>query len=266
MMPDHLPKNYLLVAKASIEAAEAVMAVYASDIKVNIKEDYSPVTSADIRSSEIITLALLETGIPIIDEETTNQDFNQRTKWDENWCVDPLDGTKMFIQKNDEFSINIAHIVNSKPVFGIINSPVEKRIILGGAAFGVFILSYEDLFNPHNWNPLTIPQRNLSELKVICSRSFDESNQRFFESNWAKGNRITYIKKGSALKFFDLALGQADIYPRFAPTMEWDIAAGQAILEALQGEVVDCVSMLPLSYNKENLYNPPFIARMKSTI
>ena len=239
------------------------MRIYESDVQPDFKEDGSPVTAADLESSRIIEKHLRETSIPITGEELKKKSYAVRKEWSENWCVDPLDGTKMFLRKNGEFSVNIAHIVNGKPVFGIVTSPVNQEVLFGGTSFGAFIITFDQLNEVNSWVPLSPPKVSNPQLVVTCSRSFKDSGYPIIDELEKKYGELTYARKGSALKFFDLARGKADIYLRFGPTMEWDIASGQAILEALGGEVSHLETLELLSYNKEDLYNPPFVAKTK---
>jgi 3'(2'), 5'-bisphosphate nucleotidase len=262
-----LPKNYTIALQAAIDASFVVMQFYNTSFTSENKSDGSPVTEADKSSSDLINSRLKETNIPIIGEEILNTDFSIRKNWTENWCVDPLDGTKEFIKKNGEFVINIAHIVHGNPVFGIIVSPVERKILVGGIATGVFIGKFDTSGQTSNWEEQHANSAINIPMVLISSRSFHSTKTaEFVEKLRQKYGSLTYLEKGSALKFFDLATGKADIYPRFAPTMEWDIAAGQAILEALGGTIVNVQSGQPLIYNKEELYNPFFIAQTKASI
>ena len=262
-----LPKNYTIALQAAIDASFVVMQFYNTGFTSENKSDGSPVTEADKASSDFINSRLKETNIPIIGEEILNTDFSIRKNWTENWCVDPLDGTKEFIKKNGEFVINIAHIVNSKPVFGIIVSPVQRKILIGGKESGVHIGLFNESGKITGWKEQNENSVINQPLVLISSRSFHSpKTAEFVDQLRNKYGVITYIEKGSALKFFDLAAGNADIYPRFAPTMEWDIAAGQAILEALGGTIVNVQTGQPLIYNKEELYNPFFLAQTKASI
>lgn len=258
-----MPEIYTTALLASIEASQAIMRIYDSDVIPDYKGDGSPVTAADIEASKIIEAHLRTTSIPITGEELAEKNYSIRKNWKENWCVDPLDGTKMFLRKNGEFSVNIAHIIDGKPVFGIIASPVNKEIICGGPAYGAYILKFDQLQQRDSWVSLPIPKIPNSQLVVACSRNFNNSDYPIIEELEKKYGELKYMKKGSALKFFDLAQGTADIYLRIGPTMEWDIASGQAILEALGGEISNLNTLEILSYNKEDLYNPPFFARTK---
>ena len=262
-----LPKNYIIALQAAIDASFVVMKYYKAGFSSENKLDGSPVTEADKASSDLIHSRLQSTNIPIIGEEILNSDFSIRKNWTENWCVDPLDGTKEFIKKNGEFVINIAHIVHGNPVFGIIVSPVEQKIVVGGKAIGVFIGKFDTSGQTSNWEELHANSDINTPMVLISSRSFHSTKTaEFVEKLRQKYGSLTYLEKGSALKFFDLAIGKADIYPRFAPTMEWDIAAGQAIMEALDGAILAIETGKPLTYNKEELYNPFFVAQTKASM
>jgi len=240
------------------------MQVYEQDFESQDKQDGSPVTAADLAASEQIEKILAPLGIPITGEETDKAPYEERQNWQQCWCVDPLDGTKEFIKRNGEFAVNIALIENGKPVFGLIAAPVKEEILLGSIETGVFVLHFKDVDQIENWRQLGIPLKINNPLVMTCSRSHHSGPVlQFINELKVQNQEIDFIKKGSALKFFDLATGAADVYPRFAPTMEWDIAAGQAILEALGGSVVHAETGEPLHYNKANLVNPYFIARTK---
>ena len=259
-----LPTAYQLALEAALEASKAIMQVYEQDFESQDKQDGSPVTAADLAASEQIEKILAPLGIPITGEETDKAPYEERQNWQQCWCVDPLDGTKEFIKRNGEFAVNIALIENGNPVFGLIAAPVKEEILLGSKETGVFILHFKDVEQIENWKQLGKPLKINNPLVMACSRSHHSGPVlQFINELKVQNQEIDFIKKGSALKFFDLATGAADVYPRFAPTMEWDIAAGQAILEALGGEVVHAETGEPLHYNKANLVNPYFIARTK---
>ncbi|RFC54100.1 3'(2'),5'-bisphosphate nucleotidase CysQ family protein [Brumimicrobium aurantiacum] len=258
-------QKYQVAILAALESSEAIMEIYNDEFEKIIKEDGSPVTKADLSSSKIIAKHLKTTDIPITGEEIEKEPFEIRSQWEENWCVDPLDGTKEFIKKNGEFVINIAHITKGKPAFGLIASPVNRQIILGNKASGAFQTSYEDALDPSKWKKLEqLPKVN-SPIHIIASRSHYSGNllklAQYIEQNYGA---FISTGMGSALKFFDLVKGTADVYPRFAPTMEWDIAAGHAIYEAIGGEVIDVKTGKSLVYNKKELKNPYFVASKAS--
>lgn len=252
---------------ASIEASEEIMRYYETGFQSQYKVDGSPVTEADLAASNIIGQHLLETNIPILGEETDKAAFEIRKNWTQNWCVDPLDGTKEYIKRNGEFAVNIALIENNIAIFGVIAWPVEKKVIFGGKETGVFVADFDSIISSENWLKLKAKEVSNVPLVMATSRSpHSGASAAFIEELKLEHPEIHFLRKGSALKFFDLAYGTADIYPRFAPTMEWDIAAGQAIIEALGGSVCSLESGEPLCYNKENLLNPFFIAKTKPLI
>lgn len=243
------------------------MHFYANGFSSKFKTDGSPVTEADIAASKVILEHLNETNIPILGEESEKAAFEIRKDWDLSWCVDPLDGTKEYIKRNGEFAVNIALIQKNRPVFGIIAWPAEKKVLFGGNETGVYISDFDTIHSVDSWKKMTEREKSNVPLVMASSRSpHSGASSAYIEELKKEHPEIIFIKKGSALKFFDLASGEADIYPRFAPTMEWDIAAGQAILEALGGTVCSVDTGLPLMYNKENLLNPYFVAKTKPLV
>ena len=259
--------KYLSAIHAAIVASQEIMRIYIDVINLEYKEDGSPLTNADLASSKIIHDHLEPLGFPITSEETINTKYQERKKWEGFWCVDPLDGTKEFVKKNGEFAVNIAFIEGSYPVFGLIASPVYEEILFGGKEMGVYSCSYGDISEASKWKHIPGGDGINHPLIVIGSRSHpSELGKKFFEDIMLITKDPEYLSKGSSLKFFDLANGIADVYPRFAPTMEWDIAAGQAIIEALGGEVANALDGTRLQYNKEDLTNPFFIAKTKGFI
>lgn len=259
-----LPTNHLVAIEAAIDASALIMDFYSKGFNANAKADGSPVTEADLASSALIRSKLEKTNIEVMDEEIQNAHFDVRKNWDAYWCIDPLDGTKEFVKRNGEFVVNIALIEKQKATFGVIASPVRSELIFGGSEFGAFHTDF-DSFSIGKAHKLTPFERIDRQLSLISSRSHHVGNERdFVDSLLHEFGEVELIQRGSALKFFDLVLGKADVYPRFAPTMEWDIAAGQAILEALGGKVLNAETNQSLFYNKENLRNPHFIAKTSS--
>jgi 3'(2'), 5'-bisphosphate nucleotidase len=259
-------KNLLNIAiQASIEAGETIMEVYAKKIDVEIKYDNSPLTLADKNANDVINSYLVNTKISIISEENKQLDFSQRKDWEFCWIVDPLDGTKEFIKRNGEFTVNIALIKNGNPVLGVIYVPVSRtlyftsddasksyKIILDSTDLEIdFILSNATEIKP------TIGDTKIT--RVVGSRSHLNEATKDYISKIEKSKKTEIVSKGSSLKFCLVAEGKAEVYPRFAPTMEWDTAAGQAICQAVGVEVIDNTTKLPLRYNKENLLNPYFL-------
>ena len=240
--------------KISKEAGKAILEVYNTNFDYQIKEDLSPLTKADTLSNNIICerLKVLTPEIPILSEENSDIPFNVRSKWQKYWLVDPLDGTKEFIKKNGEFTVNIALIDNHLPVLGIIYVPVSNQTYWGSINLGSFYIqgnseAIQIYVSQNSNNPLTIatsashPSKNLSTLLE-------------------KIKNYKIIKKGSSIKLCLVASGEADVYLRLGPTSEWDIAAGDAIIKFAGGNIVS-ISGEPLSYNlEESFLNPQFIA------
>jgi len=268
---DKLILTTILAAK---RAGEAILDVYDSDFAVEQKDDKSPLTLADKRSNEIIEKVLEQTvtvnnsTVPILSEEGKEISYEDRKKWEYFWLVDPLDGTKEFVKKNGEFTVNIALIHKHKPVLGIIYIPVKDVFYFAAVNFGTYKLenseiltddlSIEELLDKSQKLPLH--NNNKTSFTVIGSRSHtSEEFSEFMEQLNEKYENVEFISSGSSLKLCLVAEGKADVYPRFGPTMEWDTAAGQAIVEQTKGTVIDTQTNEPLSYNKSNLLNPFFI-------
>lgn len=260
-----LHEPYVTALRAAVEASNVLMEYYTKGFKSELKQDGSPVTEADLASSQIIREKLAITGIPVLDEEGELADYTIRQSWKQNWCVDPLDGTKEFIKKNGEFAVNIALIDQEQAAFGLITSPVRQEVILGGRGLGVYQFSFADAEHPEKWRKIEATSDAPEHLALIHSRSHLSKETKILITGLEEQfQSLRIIQKGSALKFFDLANNLAQVYPRFAPTMEWDIAAGQAILEELGGAVLDAQTKLPLRYNKAKLFNPHFVAHTKA--
>ena len=260
-------KNHLITAiKSALTAGKAILEVYDSGFEVEIKEDLSPLTTADKKSHTIIVHHLKKTGIPVLSEEGKDIPYAERKDWDVLWIVDPLDGTKEFIKKNGEFTVNIALVMNGRPVLGVIYVPVPDILYFASQSEGSYKIEHVKRFSDPDWKTL-IKNASLLPLKVsknrytvVGSRShMNQATQRFIALKKEKHGEIEIISKGSSLKFCMIAEGKADVYPRFAPTSEWDTAAGQAIVEHAGGSVTLTDGETPLTYNKENILNPEFI-------
>ena len=268
---DKLILTTILAAK---RAGEAILEVYDSDFAVEQKDDKSPLTLADKRSHEIIENVLEQTvtannsTVPILSEEGKEIPYDERIKWEYFWLVDPLDGTKEFIKRNGEFTVNIALIHKHKPVLGIIYIPVKDVFYIAAINFGAYKLenssiltedlSIEELIDKSQKLPLN--SNDKTTLTVIGSRSHtSEEFTEFVKQLNQKHENVEFISSGSSLKLCLVAEGKADVYPRFGPTMEWDTAAGQAIVEQAKCTVMEAETNEPLNYNKSNLLNPFFI-------
>jgi 3'(2'), 5'-bisphosphate nucleotidase len=257
--------------RISRDAGKAILEVYESEFTVEHKDDKSPLTLADRQSHEIIDagLAGLQSGkLPILSEEGRNIPYEERMNWDLFWLVDPLDGTREFIKRNGEFTVNIALISHGRPVMGVIYIPVKDLFYFAAEGLGAYRLDSRDALSFDSLAPIVtaavmLPLSTSHEprITVIGSRShMSAETEEFIGGLKAHGKEIEFVSAGSSLKFCLVAEGTADIYPRFAPTMEWDTAAGQAIVEQAGGSVLRADTGVPLSYNKEVLLNPFFIA------
>jgi len=255
-----------LAIQASLKAGKVIMDVYNSSIEVEYKDDESPITEADKRANDVINEFLIPTDIPIISEENKQTDYQTRKKWDTCWIVDPVDGTKEFIKRNGEFTVNIALVTDGKPVLGVIYMPVTKTIYLANVnrneAFKMQLethdTSTENVFK--NASALKPKSKGSNIVQVVGSRShMNQETLDFVETIKKEGKEVEVVSKGSSLKFCLIAEGNADVYPRFAPTMEWDTAAGQAICNAVGIDVISQETKEQLLYNKENLLNPWFL-------
>ena len=251
--------------EASIKAGVEILKIYTTDFEVVSKDDDSPLTMADNNANDVINSFLEPTNIPIISEENKQAEYATRKAWDTCWIVDPLDGTKEFIKKNGEFTVNIALVKDGNPVLGVIYVPVSKALYFttadASSAMKAIVLS-ENNFNvteilkgAKEIKPTTID----NTIRVVGSRSHLNEDTQNFIDNLPKETNVEIVSKGSSLKFCLVAEGAADVYPRFAPTMEWDTAAGQAICQAAGVQVLENSTQKPLLYNKENLLNPYFL-------
>ena len=258
-----------LAIKASLEAGEEIMKVYASDFEVETKDDESPLTIADKRANNIIISYLKQTNIPIISEENKQIDFSERKKWEQCWIVDPLDGTKEFVKRNGEFTVNIALVKDGVPIMGVIYVPDSKTLYFArvdtNKSFKVILENHDTSLDEIFKNVSEIkPQKNDDVARIVGSRSHLNEETEKFINTISENEEVEIVSKGSSLKFCLIAEGKADLYPRFAPTMEWDTAAGHAICLAVGVSVIELPATTPLQYNKENLLNPWFLVSNRS--
>ncbi len=261
--------NLKIAIQAAVHGGLEIMKVYGQDdLGLEYKDDKSPLTLADKRCNDIINSYLCKTEFPIISEENRQLDFEERKDWDTCWIVDPLDGTKEFVKRNGEFTVNIALVKNGKPLIGVIYVPDTKELYVADVSqkkAGKFILNqHEVIVDDLDLNANRIgPKKTSTKLvRVVGSRShMSDATENYVESLKRIYEKVDIVSKGSSLKFCLVAEGKADVYPRFAPTMEWDTAAGQAICEAVGLQVISKETDEPLLYNKENLLNPWFIVK-----
>lgn len=260
-------ENLLLTAiNAAIEAGKEILTVYSTEFQVENKADKSPLTEADKRAHQAIVKRLTSTKLPILSEEGKSIPYDERKSWEKFWMVDPLDGTKEFINKNGEFTVNIALIENQQATMGVIYVPVtqelyfsdEKAYKINNITSAAHTLA--DLITSANELPLKTER---TDFVVVASRShMSDETKTFIEEKETEHNSISLLSKGSSLKLCMVAENAADCYPRFAPTMEWDTAAGNAIINAAGGIVIDQTTQEKMKYNKENLLNNWFLAQL----
>jgi 3'(2'), 5'-bisphosphate nucleotidase len=260
--------NLIIAIKAALKAGEAILDIYKKDFRVDFKDDNSPLTEADLLSNRIIISYLLQTNIPIISEEEKEIPYTERKDWGLCWVIDPIDGTKEFIKKNGEFTVNISLVEKGNTKLGVIYVPVTKELYYTNeyktSSYKTIVSmnemkSFDDLLfrNEDKIRPKT---NENSKIRVVGSRShMNEYTLLFIEDLKKEYREVEIVSKGSSLKFCLIAEGEADVYPRFAPTMEWDTAAGQAICEAVGLKVIDQNTKQPMVYNRENLLNNYFL-------
>ncbi|MFT6844868.1 MAG: 3'(2'), 5'-bisphosphate nucleotidase [Flavobacteriales bacterium] len=244
------------------QAKKIILAYYHGTFEVAYKSDNSPVTLADISADKIIREALKNTNIPIISEEFEVPSYQVRKEFSRYWLVDPLDGTKEFIAKSDDFTINIALIEDEKVVAGFICVPVTNELYFGGKQYGS--LKYQGI--PANFEilmkeGLKLPSEKNEIPVLVASRSGMSQQLEDLAKHHLNVDEVNVKRMGSSLKLCWLAEGKADIYPRVGPCMEWDIAAGQAIVEGAGKQVLDYNTKQALAYNKESLLSNWFIAK-----
>jgi 3'(2'), 5'-bisphosphate nucleotidase len=263
-----------LALKAAVAAGEEILAVYGREFEVERKDDRSPLTEADRRAHRCIADILGPSKLPVLSEEGMAVPFDERRDWPSFWLVDPLDGTKEFIKRNGEFTVNIALVEGRRSVLGVIYAPVPDTIYFGGRGIGAFKLEGIRNFPADAktgdelsvlWAkkadrlplaPASVPRK----FTVAASRSHGSpETESYIEALRREHGDLEIVSSGSSLKICRVAEGAADVYPRFAPTMEWDTAAGQAIVEAAGAAIVSADDHSPLEYNKPDLINPWFV-------
>jgi 3'(2'), 5'-bisphosphate nucleotidase len=287
--PRKIQEILLAAMHTSIKAGDAIREVYNSAFSVQHKIDQTPLTAADRVSHQIVVDRLSSRTLcrfPVLSEEGKAIPFEERTDWEYFWLVDPLDGTKEFIDRNGEFTVNIALIHKARPVLGVIFIPDSELLYFGAEGLGAYKLvktgflrndqlrdsDYVKLFNELINVAEKLPLRDErmsaddpgSPFTVIGSRSHrSKETEDYIERLQSEHGAVERISAGSSLKFCLVAEGRADVYPRFGTTMEWDTAAGQSIVEQSGGRVVNSLSLSRLAYNKKDLKNPHFIAWRK---
>lgn len=261
--PPQLAENILAIAR---QAGAAILEIYETDFAVETKGDNSPLTAADMAAHRLIAseLAKMPDAIPVLSEEGGLAEFTERKTWTRYWLIDPLDGTREFVKRNGEFTVNIALIENGRPILGVVHAPVLRRSYVGssvGVSFGEHSDSgawrVDEGGEQAEWRPIHTRTVDEAALTLAVSRSHGSAA---VEALIAKLPTLATTSMGSSLKFCLVAEGAADAYPRFGPTSEWDSAAAQAVLEAAGG-AVQRMDGTPLTYNqKVSVLNPDFIA------
>jgi 3'(2'), 5'-bisphosphate nucleotidase len=237
------------------EAGRAILAVYREEFEVRSKADGSPLTRADLDAHTVIRqgLAAIDPGLPMLSEESADLSFAARKDWQRYWLVDPLDGTREFVSRSGEFTVNIALVHGSRPVFGVVHAPLLDLTYYGGDDLGAYRFRDDE---PPERIATRAPQGR--ELVVFASRSHAGPRTTRFLRQLEGAYELTVVHRGSALKACYVADGQAHLYPRFGATSEWDTAAAQAVVEAAGGVVREIGRDAPLRYNKPDLRNPAF--------
>jgi len=261
---------------AAVLGGDEILEVYETNFSVELKEDNSPVTNADKKASDKIIASLQHFNIPVLSEEGVLTEYPIRKHWKQLWIVDPLDGTKEFVKRNGEFTVNIALIEDNIPVLGVIYSPVFKDLYFSAKGIGAFKInrhdfipfldeisnsSMENLFRVAKKLPINSDRQNYV---VVASRSHMSSETYYhIEDIKLHHKNVDIVTTGSSIKLCWVAEGLADEYPRFGPTMEWDTAAGHAILKEAGCELLDFKTNEPMLYNRETMLNNWFIAKRK---
>ncbi len=265
--------NHLLATaiNAALQAGRVILEVYnTNDFQVEQKSDNTPLTLADKKAHNEIVKLLEKTNFPVLSEEGKNIPYNKRKNWKYFWLVDPLDGTKEFIKQNGEFTVNIAFIYKQKPVMGVIYIPVLEELYIASDSLGAYKIDEISIDKSEKLelNYLIkrggkLPVQGLKDkFTIIGSRSHKSKETDDFINDFkTKYDDVEIITCGSSIKLCMIAEGKADIYPRFAPTMEWDTAAGHAIVLGAGGTVTKQDGVALLEYNKEDLLNPWFIVK-----
>lgn len=265
---NHTPIMHSLLKNAiaaAIKAGEEILTIYNTDFNVETKADNSPLTEADKKSHDVIKSALSIFDIPLLSEEDRHDSYEKRKHWKKCWLIDPLDGTKEFIKRNGEFTVNIALIESGLPVLGVVHVPVTGKTYYSSFETGSYIFN----INKNNKTPVEDYINNATKLTgaqnpiiytIVASRSHSTiETENFIADKRKQFGNINCISSGSSIKICLVAEGKANVYPRFAPTMEWDTAAGHAVAKFAGCKVYDYNNRCELTYNKESLVNPSFI-------
>lgn len=265
--------------QAALEAGEAIEEIYQSDFAVEYKEDNSPLTRADRKSHELLVASLSRFKIPVLSEEGREIPYAERKTWERLWIIDPLDGTKEFIKRNGEFTVNIALVDYFKPVLGVVYAPVHDIVYFAAKGIGSYKIERPDVRQLSMKNPLEgedevmenliqraqrLPADRPKDMPFTIAGSRSHAGpelKKFVEEKRREHGEVEFISTGSSLKICLVAEGTADLYPRLGPTCEWDTAAGQAIAEFAGAKVLNFHTGEPIRYNRDDVLNPWFIVR-----
>ncbi len=252
-LPTMLPQ----VVALAREAGRAILEVYRQDFAVTAKDDASPLTQADLVAHRSIVGALraLTPGLPIVSEEQAQEPYASRRRWPRHWLVDPLDGTREFVERSDDFTVNVALVHAGRALLGVVHAPVGDVTYAGVVGHGAQRQQGEA-----GAETISVRPPVGHELVVLASRSHLDASTRAFLDSLGEGYRVTLRQRGSALKICLIAEGRAHLYPRLGPTMEWDTAAAHAVLAAAGGVLCEAGGATPLRYGKADLRNPWFYA------
>ena len=271
MEQNKLKSALSMAIRAALAAGQDIMKIYndpKQDFGIERKADNSPLTLADRAAHLRITGMLWESGLPILSEEGEHCDYKTRSLWDAFWLVDPLDGTKEFIKRNGEFTVNIALVLDTHPHVGVIYVPARKELYFAEPLLGAYKVENIESWDSEERLPdliaraqrLPLPQPDGRPYTIVASRShMSPETEQFIDEARKQHGEVDIISSGSSLKICLVAEGKADAYPRYAPTMEWDTAAGHAIAACAGRWVYQAGTDLPLKYNKEDLHNPWFL-------
>jgi len=262
----------MIAIRAALEAGQAVMEVYNGEFRVEYKDDLSPLTLADKKAHEIILDRLSPLRLPVLSEEGASIPYSERKNWKDYWLVDPLDGTKDFVKRNGDFTVNIAYIRDRSPLAGIIYAPVKDLLYYGVAGRGAFRVEGASVVLQHfdSMKKLADLSRALplpgmpGSFTIVATKSHrNPETDAYIKEVSKEKSGVTYLEVGSSLKFCSMAEGSAQLYPRLGPTMEWDTAAGHAIASIAGCSVREMKTGTELSYNKQDLLNPWFLVERK---
>ena len=261
-----MDKNLQLALLSAVNAGKEILKVYDEDFAVEYKADQSPLTKADKNAHLVIVDGLKSSGLPVLSEEGKSIPYEDRSKWEVFWLVDPLDGTKEFIKKNGEFTVNIALIEGDTPIIGVVYVPVTRVLYYASVAIGSYKIKLEDSFSILDLDTLIERSISLNNSEyphiytIVASRSHStKETEDFVSQKEAELGSIELISAGSSIKLCLVAERKAHIYPRLAPTMEWDTAAGHAVATYADCKVYDYETGNELKYNKKNMLNPWFV-------